>query len=63
MHVDFPPDMAGGALMCYLESMFDQHNGILIGRGDAETAINALSGFFQSLGGEICYQAEVSEGS
>lgn len=60
MHVDFPPDIAGGALMCYLESMSDQLNGILIGRGGAANVIHALTRLFQSLGGEIRYGSEVA---
>lgn len=58
MHVDFPPDMAGGALMCYLESMADQRSGIVIGKSGADNLIIALTGLLESLGGEIRFQSE-----
>jgi phytoene dehydrogenase-like protein len=53
MHLDFPPDAAGGALICYLETMADQLSGMVIGRGGCGNLIDALTGLFKTLGGEL----------
>lgn len=59
MHLDFSPDTAGGALICYLETMADQLNGMVIGQGGCVNVISALTGLFTSLGGELKCGAEV----
>ena len=61
MHVDFAPEVAGGALMCYLESMANQTNGMFIGRGGCENLIMSLVGVYEDLGGEIMYESEAGE--
>lgn len=61
MHLDFPPDVAGGALFPYLESMANQAFGMVIGKGGASTMIEALTGYLGALGGEIHLGAPVSE--
>ena len=61
LHLDFPPDAAGGALFPYLESMANQAFGMVIGRGGADTVVNALTGYLQELGGELHLGAEVAE--
>ena len=43
MHLDFAPDIAGGALFPYLESMANQSFGMVIGQGGADTIIAAMS--------------------
>jgi phytoene dehydrogenase-like protein len=53
MHLDFPPDVAGGALFPYLESMANQAFGMVIGTGGADTMIRAMTGYLKELGGEI----------
>ncbi|MDR3473301.1 MAG: NAD(P)/FAD-dependent oxidoreductase [Devosia sp.] len=53
MHLDFPPDTAGGALFPYLESMANQCFGMAIGRGGADTIIRALVVVLQAKGGEL----------
>jgi phytoene dehydrogenase-like protein len=53
MHLDFPPDVAGGALFPYLESMANQAFGMVIGQGGADTIIRAMTAFLKSKGGEI----------
>ncbi|MGA2792462.1 MAG: NAD(P)/FAD-dependent oxidoreductase [Roseiarcus sp.] len=60
MHLDFPPDVAGGALFPYLESMADQSFGMVIGKGGADTMIRAMSGLLGELGGEVTLNAEVA---
>jgi phytoene dehydrogenase-like protein len=44
MHLDFAPDIAGGALFAYLESMASQSFGMALGQGGADTIIKALVG-------------------
>lgn len=61
MHLDFPPDVAGGALFPYLESMADQAFGMVIGEGGADTMIKAMTGYLRELGGEIHLGAPVAE--
>lgn len=53
MHLDFPPDVAGGALFPYLESMANQAFGMVIGGGGADSMIKAMTGYLTELGGEI----------
>ncbi len=59
MHLDFSPDIAGGALFPYLEAMADQAFGMALGKGGADVMIKALTGYLQELGGEIHLDAEV----
>ncbi|MFI5013378.1 MAG: phytoene desaturase family protein [Hyphomicrobiales bacterium] len=53
MHLDFAPDVAGGALFPYLESMANQSFGMALGKGGADTMITALVAYLKSLGGEL----------
>jgi len=53
MHLDFPPDQAGGALFPYLEGMANQSFGMVIGKGGADTMIRALTGLIEAHGGTI----------
>ena len=53
MHLDFAPDVAGGALFPYLESMANQSLGMVIGRGGADTIIKAMVGALKAKGGEL----------
>jgi len=61
MHLDFPPDVAGGALFPYLESMVQQSFGMVIGKGGADMMINAMTGYLKELGGEIHLNSPVAE--
>jgi phytoene dehydrogenase-like protein len=61
MHLDFPPDVAGGALFPYLESMANQAFGMVIGKGGAGTMIKAMTGYLKELGGEVNLDAPVAE--
>jgi phytoene dehydrogenase-like protein len=61
MHLDFPPDMAGGALFPYLESMADQSFGMVIGAGGADVIIKAMVARLKALGGVLHLNAEVTE--
>lgn len=58
MHLDFAPDIAGGALFPYLEGMASQSFGMVIGRGGAGTMVRALTGMIEGAGGSVrCGQA------
>ena len=61
MHLDFAPDIAGGAVFPYLESMANQSFGMVIGKGGADTIIRALSAMVTGAGGAVSTSAEVAE--
>jgi phytoene dehydrogenase-like protein len=53
LHLDFAPDIAGGALFPYLESMANQAFGMVVGQGGADTVVKAMTGVLKSRGGEL----------
>lgn len=53
LHLDFGPDVGGGALFPYLESMANQAFGMVIGVGGADTIIKAMVAYLKELGGEL----------
>lgn len=59
MHLDFAPDIAGGALFPYLEGMANQSFGMVIGKGGADTIIRALVEVLRGAGGELHTGARV----
>ena len=61
MHLDFAPDIAGGALFPYLESMANQTFGMVIGKGGADTMIKAMVSCLKELGGELHLSSVVKE--
>ena len=61
MHLDAAPDIPGGAVFPYLESMANQRFGKVIGKGGADTIIRALKGMVEASGGKIFTGAEVTE--
>ncbi|MEQ1942080.1 NAD(P)/FAD-dependent oxidoreductase [Mesorhizobium sp. VNQ89] len=61
MHLDFAPDIAGGAVFPYLESMANQSFGMVIGKGGADTIIRALEGVLTKAGGKVFHSADVAE--
>ncbi len=60
MHLDFPPDTAGGALFPYLESMANQAFGMVIGAGGADTIIKAMCGWLRAHGAELRLNSPVA---
>ncbi|MGE0242059.1 MAG: phytoene desaturase family protein [Parvibaculaceae bacterium] len=60
MHLDFAPDIAGGALFPYLEAMADQSFGMALGKGGADVMIKAMTSYLKELGGELHLDAEVA---
>jgi phytoene dehydrogenase-like protein len=61
MHLDFAPDISGGAVFPYLESMANQSFGMVIGKGGADTMIRALEKMLTAAGGRIFTDADVAE--
>jgi len=61
MHLDFAPDIAGGAVFPYLESMANQSFGMVLGKGGADTMIRALETMVTAAGGQVSVGAEVAE--
>lgn len=59
LHLDFPPDVAGGALFPYLETMTNQAFGMVIGEGGADTIINSMSALLVAKGGTLILNAPV----
>ncbi len=60
LHLDFAPDVAGGALFPYLESMADQAFGMVIGQGGADTIVKAMVAAIEEKGGEVRLDARVA---
>lgn len=60
LHLDFPPDVAGGALFPYLETMTNQAFGMVIGMSGADTIIKAMTGLLKAKGGELILDAPVT---
>jgi phytoene dehydrogenase-like protein len=58
MHLDFAPDVAGGALFPYLESMANQKFGMVIGKNGADTIIAGMVRALAAAGSEVRLGAE-----
>ena len=61
MHLDFGPDVAGGALFPYLESMACQSFGMALGQGGANTIIRAMQTVIEANGGEVRVNSNVEK--
>lgn len=59
MHLDFAPDIGGGALFPYLEGMANQAFGMALGKGGADTVSRALVSLIEAKGGEVHCGARV----
>ncbi|MES2540080.1 MAG: NAD(P)/FAD-dependent oxidoreductase, partial [Pseudomonadota bacterium] len=60
MHLDFAPDVAGGAMFPYLEGMAGQAFGMVIGKGGADTIVRALTAAITARGGTVETGASVT---
>ncbi len=60
MHLDFAPDVSGGALFPYLEGMANQSFGMVLGKGGADTVIRALVAAIVARGGTVECNAQVA---
>lgn len=61
LHLDFGPDVAGGAVFPFLESMANQNFGMVIGKNGADTIIKAMVGVIAASGGQVRCGAEVAQ--
>lgn len=61
MHLDFAPDISGGALFSFLESFAGQLFGMVIGKGGAHSMIEALVALIEERGGQVRCGARVEE--
>jgi phytoene dehydrogenase-like protein len=59
MHLDFGPDVSGGAMFPFLEAFTDVRTGIAIARGGASRLIEALMALAADRGAELRTRAEV----
>lgn len=59
LHLDFGPDVAGGALFPYLEAMLGQRFGMTLGRGGADTIVRSMVSALHGAGGEVRTGARV----
>jgi phytoene dehydrogenase-like protein len=59
LHLDFAPDVAGGALFPYLEGMAGQTFGMVIGKGGADTVTQSLVAAIRARGGVVETGTEV----
>ena len=53
LHLDFGPDVAGGAVFPFLEAFADQRGGMAVAKGGARTLVDALVGVLRAHGGEL----------
>ncbi len=60
MHLDFAPDVAGGALFPYLEGMAGQAFGMALGKAGADTIVKALVAAITARGGVVEVNAPVA---
>lgn len=60
MHLDFAPDVAGGAMFPYLEGMANQSFGMVLGKGGADTITRALVAALAARGGQVECNAPVA---
>ena len=60
MHLDFAPDVAGGALFPYLEGMAGQAFGMVLGKGGADTVVTSMVAAIRARGGVVECNAPVT---
>ncbi len=53
MHLDYAPDIAGGAIFPYLEGMAGQAFGMVIGQGGADTVVQSMVAAITARGGAV----------
>ncbi|MGH7075448.1 MAG: phytoene desaturase family protein, partial [Stellaceae bacterium] len=61
LHLDFPPEIRGGALYPFLQCMQIQQNGLALGKGGAAIMITAMTRLLAELGSELHLSSPVSE--
>ena len=58
MHLDFGPDVPGGALFAFLQTFEFAFHGLVLGRGGARTVIDTLIAMLRAHGGRLVVGAE-----
>jgi phytoene dehydrogenase-like protein len=53
LHLDFGPDVSGGAMFAFMEAFADQRGGMAITRGGASRMVDALVAMLKARGGEL----------
>ncbi len=61
MHLDYGPDISGGALFSFLETIGGQEFGMVLGKGGAKVLIDSLVATIEKNGGELRSSVEVTE--
>jgi phytoene dehydrogenase-like protein len=61
MHLDYGPDISGGALFSFLETIGGQEFGMVLGKGGADSLIKALVAVIEKNGGSLRTGVSVSE--
>lgn len=61
MHLDYGPDISGGALFSFLESVGGQEFGMVLGKDGADSLVKALVATIESYGGELRSGQQVNE--
>ncbi|HUY18169.1 MAG TPA: NAD(P)/FAD-dependent oxidoreductase [Candidatus Binataceae bacterium] len=61
MHLDFGPDVAGGAIFPVIETFVDVEHGLSVVRGGASKLVLAMVGLLREMGGEVRTAAEVAK--
>jgi phytoene dehydrogenase-like protein len=60
MHLDYGPDVPGGALFPFIEAFSDMEHGMVVAEGGASRLPTALAALVEELGGEVRTGARVS---
>ena len=60
LHLDFGPDVAGGAVFPFLEAFSDQRSGIAVARGGASRLVAALVALLRHHGGDVRTSSRVT---
>lgn len=60
LHLDFGPDVRGGAMFPFLEAFTDETVGMSVARGGASCLPEALRGLIEEAGGEVRCDADVA---
>jgi phytoene dehydrogenase-like protein len=60
MHLDFAPDISGGAMFPYLEGMANQAFGMVLAKGGASTLTNAMVKMIEARGGSVTCNTRVA---
>ncbi|MEI7759829.1 MAG: NAD(P)/FAD-dependent oxidoreductase [Thermoleophilia bacterium] len=60
LHLDFAPDITGGAIFPYIQAMASQAHGMVLGKGGADTIIRAMVATIETHGGSVETDAAVT---